>query len=100
MATGTSRLRSTIALVNWVVPIITPVMVSGATADCLSTPSMAATTPAPTSAVVGALMDAATVAPSISNRIRVGSADIDANSHATPSKSCRRILRISPRRGK
>ena len=59
MATGTRRRRSTMALVNWVVPIITPVTVSGATAGLrASTPSMAATTPAPTSAVVGALMEA------------------------------------------
>ena len=92
MATGTRRRRSTMALVNWVVPIITPEIVSGATFDRASTPSIAATTPAPTSAVVGALMEALTVAPSIST------ASVFVPPTSTPilipvsRASCRRIL--------
>ena len=99
MATGTRRRRSTIALVNWVVPIITPVMASGAIADWAMTPSIAATTPAPTSAVVGALMEAATVAPSISTASVLVPPTSTPILMPTPSESCGRILARNSRRG-
>jgi hypothetical protein len=52
---GISRRRSTKALVNWVVPIITLPIAAAATFCWCSKVPIAATTPLSTSAVVGVL---------------------------------------------
>jgi len=86
--TSTSRRRSTNALVNWVVPIMTDSIAPGAIPACASTSPTAATIPPPTSAVVGDLPAPTTAAPR----------RITASVFVPPTSTPIRIVLVSSRR--